>query len=412
MARRGHALTVSTMNYDAKIDSMESAEHTSAVSALDMQGEEDRASRRRMWLIAIVVGAILIGVWFLMHRGGAEEIGSEASSQAPIVSVTSAERTTISGRVSATGTLAARREMPVGSVGEGGQVERVLVEPGDWVKAGQVLAVIDRSVQSQQLDSLSAQISVAQADARLAQSNLDRALQLVDRGFISKADVDRLTATRDAANARVRVAQAQLGEMRARTRRLNILAPAAGLVLTRNVEPGQVVSGGGTALFTIAKGGEMEMLANLSEEDLANLATGVSANVTPVGSSKSFAGQVWQVSPVIDQQTRQGVARIALPYAPELRPGGFASADISSGTVVAPLLPESAILSDNNGSYVYVVDKDNKARRKMVELGTITDEGVVIAGGLTGAEKVVVRAGAFLSDGESVQPKMAKASGA
>jgi RND family efflux transporter MFP subunit len=400
------------MNYDAKIDSMESAEHASAVSALDMQGEEDRASRRRMWLIAIVVGAILIGVWFLMHRGGAEEIGSEASSQAPIVSVTSAERTTISGRVSATGTLAARREMPVGSVGEGGQVERVLVEPGDWVKAGQVLAVIDRSVQSQQLDSLSAQISVAQADARLAQSNLDRALQLVDRGFISKADVDRLTATRDAANARVRVAQAQLGEMRARTRRLNILAPAAGLVLTRNVEPGQVVSGGGTALFTIAKGGEMEMLANLSEEDLANLATGVSANVTPVGSSKSFAGQVWQVSPVIDQQTRQGVARIALPYAPELRPGGFASADISSGTVVAPLLPESAILSDNNGSYVYVVDKDNKARRKMVELGTITDEGVVIAGGLTGAEKVVVRAGAFLSDGESVQPKMAKASGA
>src|SRR5690606_36392185 len=117
-------------------------------------------------------------------RSGPAELGSNAASQAPVVTVVVPGRSTVAGEISATGTLAARREMPVGSVGEGGQVVQVLVEPGQWVKAGQVLAVIDRSVQTQQQASLAAQVSVAAADAQLAQANLDRALKLVDRGFI------------------------------------------------------------------------------------------------------------------------------------------------------------------------------------------------------------------------------------
>ena len=72
---------------------------------------------------------------------------------------------------------------------------QVLVDAGQWVSRGQVLAVIDRSVQNQQQIGQSAQIQVADADARLAQSNLDRALRLVQRGFVSKADVDRLRET-------------------------------------------------------------------------------------------------------------------------------------------------------------------------------------------------------------------------
>src|SRR3546814_10241653 len=100
--------------------------------------------------------------------------------------------------------------MPVGGAGEGGEVSRVLVEAGDWVNAGQTLATIERSVQSQQAQQLAAQIEVAKAEAALAQNELDRALALVDRGFVSKADVDRKTAARDAAHARARVAQAQL----------------------------------------------------------------------------------------------------------------------------------------------------------------------------------------------------------
>ena len=175
-----------------------------------------------------------------------------------------------------------------------------------------------------------------------------------------------------------------------------------------DVEPGQVVSGGNTPLFRIAKGGEMEMLARLTEEDLGAISVGVAAKVTPVGSSRSFDGQVWQVSPVIDPQTRQGTARIALAYAPEIRPGGFANVEITAGSVVAPMLPESAIQSDNAGSFVYVVDKDNKVVRRNVKTGTITDRGIIVTEGLTGAEKVILRAGAFVSTGETVQPRMEK----
>jgi RND family efflux transporter MFP subunit len=321
--------------------------------------------------------------------------------------VISPGRATIQGTITASGTLAARRAMPVGSVGEGGRVVSVPVDAGDWVHQGQVLASIDRSVQVQQIASARANIDVAQADANLAQANLDRALKLVERGFISKADVDRLTATRDAARARVQVARAQLGELQARTARLNIYAPAAGLVLERTVEPGQSVGGGGTPLVTIARGGEMELLARVSESDLAKLTVGVVAEVTPVGTDRKFVGSILQLAPTIDAQNRQGTARIALPYAPELRPGGFANATIKSGTVVAPRLPESAILSDEKGTYVFIVDKDGKARRRAIQTGLVTDRGVAVVKGLSGNERIVLRAGGFLTEGETVSPKAA-----
>jgi len=398
------------MNYDAKIETADSDQKGSSFDPL-AEGEEDRLSRRRVWIIGAIAAVVMIALWFLLHSGSSDELGTETASQAPVVSVVVPGRASVAGQISATGTLAARREMPVGSVGEGGRVVQVLVEPGQWVDAGQVIAVIDRSVQTQQQAGLSAQIGVAEADARIAQANLDRALKLVDRGFISKADVDRLTATRDAASARVRVARAQLAEQQALNQRLNIVAPAAGLILERTVEPGQVVSGGSGVLFRIAKDGQMEMLARLTEDDLAKIATGVSAEVTPVGSPKSFTGQIWQISPVIDPENRQGTARIALSYAPGLRPGGFASAVIRAGAVVAPLLPESAILSDNDGSYVYIVGKDNKVARRNVKTGTITDQGITVTQGLTGSERVILRAGAFVSTGETVKPRMAQPQG-
>lgn len=369
--------------------------------------ERPVSTNRRRWLIAIgVLLAIFVGA-YLLTRGSGDAAPAEGA-QVPSVSVISPGRTTVEGTITATGSLGARREMPVGVVGEGGRVVSVPVEAGQWVQAGQVLAVIDRSVQSQQAQSAAAQIQVAQADANLAQANLDRALQLVERGFISKADVDRLTATRDAAAARVRVAQAQYRELLARNARLNVVAPAAGLVLERNVEPGQTVGGGTGVLFSIARGGEMELLAEVGENELARLSTGVEAEVVPVGTNEKFVGQVWQIAPIIDEQDRQGTVRIALAYAPELRPGGFASATIRSGTIVAPVLPESAIMSDEQGSYVYIVDADDKVVRRPVTIGDVTGSGIVVASGLNGRERVVMRAGGFLNPGETVRPVQSK----
>lgn len=397
------------MNYETRVDATDTEDRLvlegegadEAVSAPD----EPRERRKKMWIVlAIVVAGALIAA--LMLSGGDEEVAFAPSEggTAPVVTVLAPGAGTLQGAINATGTLAARRELPVGVVGEGGRVVSVPVEPGDWVGAGQVLAVIDRSVQRQQESAQSAQIEVAEVDAQLAQANLDRALQLVERGFISQADIDRLTATRDAAIARVEVARAQLAERRARNAQLNIVAPAAGLVLTRNVEPGQVVSPGTGTLFSIARGGEMELLARIGEVELDAVDVGALGTVTPAGSEEEFTCTVWQKSPVIDEQTRQGTARCAMAYDPALRPGGFASIELAAETVVAPRLPESAILSDDRGSFVYIVDEEDTVVRRPIEVGMISDEGIVIASGLTGDELVVLRAGGFLTDGDKVRP--------
>ncbi len=391
------------MNDETRID----LATASPIDSFDHQSFGEQRSRRKWWIAGAIALVLAIGAW-LYSRSGGEAADAKPADQAPTVTVITPGRGTIQGTISATGTLAARRELPVGSVGEGGQIVRVLVEAGDWVGQGQILAVIDRSVQTQQAASLGAQIQVSQADANLAQANLDRSLKLVARGFVSKADVDRLTATRDAASARVRVARAQLGEAQARTARLNIVAPAAGLVLERNAEPGQVVGGASGVLFRLARGGELELRAGVSETDLAQLAPGVVAQVQPIGTERSFSGQVWQLSPVINPQTRQGIARIALAYDPALRPGGFATATIASGALVAPLLPESAILSDDKGSFVYIVGKSSKVARRPIKTGIVTENGIAVTEGLAGSERVVLRAGGFLAPGDKIVPRTAK----
>ena len=392
------------MNFESRVDAGMLSDDN-PLQDHDGQGR----SKRRLVLAGVALLLIMAAIWFMVHRAaaGAAEDGDK-KEQAPVVSVITPGRATIEGAISATGTLAARRELPVGIAGEGGQVIAVLVEPGQWVRAGQVLAVIDRSVQVQQQSSQAAQVQVAQANANLAQANLDRSLRLVDKGFVSKADIDRLRATRDGAYAQVRVAGAQLGVLHAQSRRLNIVAPAAGLVLERKVEPGQVVSGGSGVLFRIAKGGEMELKAQLGQADLAQITPGIIALVTPVGSTHVYTGKVWQRAPVIDPLSRQGVARIALAYSPDLPPGGFASAEIKAGSVVAPMLPESAIMTDSKGSYVYMLGQDNKVQRRDIKLGLVTDKGIAVIAGLSGSERVVLRAGGFLSPGEAIKPVAAK----
>ncbi len=399
------------MNYERKVDSMDSLAGTQSFY------EEQENRRKRMLTIAAValMAVVLLGVWYAFAHSKGDDAaaggaGGAGAQNVPNVTVMIPGRVSVQAAITANGTIAARREMPVGIAGEGGQVVRVLVEPGQWVGAGQTLAIIDRSVQSQQAASLAASIKVAQADADLAQAELERAQALVGRGFISKADMDRKRATRDAANARVRVSQAQYQEAVARNGRLNIVAPAAGLVLTRQVEPGQVVGAGSGVLFRMARGGEMEMLAQLAEADLQRIRVGTQATITPVGTSLQIAGQVWQVAPIVNMDTRQGTVRIAVPYSAALRPGGFADARLVSGTEQAPLLPESAVQSGPEGNSVLVVDGKNVIQRVPVKVGTVTDGGVSIASGLTGNEKVVVLAGAFLNPGDKVKPVVQKSS--
>ena len=383
----------------------------STLQASDTLIVVDRPNRRR-WIILAAALLGLVALLFLTGIiGGSEEKAAGPGgpggrgAQTATVSVTVPGRSEVARIVTASGQLAARRDQPVGVAGEGGLVRAVLVDAGSWVGQGQVLATIDRSVQSQTAAQLAAQVEAARADAALAQNEYERSQALVGRGFVSKADLDRKRAARDAAQARVRVAQAQLGATRAQIGRLDIRAPSPGLILERNVEVGQVVSAGSGGLFRMARGGEMEMRAQLSQQDLAVVRAGMAASVTPIGSPQSVSGRVWQVSPVINPQSRLGEVRIAVPYTPGIRPGGFAEARITAGAATAPLLPQSAVLSDSKGNYVYVVNAKNEVERRAVKVGTVDDNGVTIVEGLSGNEQVVVSAGPFLNPGQKVAPR-------
>ncbi len=394
------------MNYESSVSA-------NAVAVETIQEGGRRAMRG--WIIAAVLFTLLIAAAaaaFILTRSqtdatkAAQEAAKKTAGQT--VTVVAPGRDTVDRMINATGTLAARREIPVGVVGEGGRVVRVFVDAGDWVKQGQTLLSIDRAVQTQEGESLKAQIGVARADLQLAENEMKRALQLVERGFISAADVDRRTATRDAARARVNVAIAQLGAATARTANLDVRAPVSGYVLQRSVEPGQTVSAGSGVLFRLAQGGEMELRAQLGELDLAAVSIGVPAQVSPVGSAQVFTGNIWQISPIIDAQSRQGTARIALPFDKALRTGGFANVAIRAGATTAPILPESAVQNDKDGSYVFIIDKANKAIRRNVQIGDISVKGIAITAGLDGNERVVLRAAGFLTPGETVTPKLTK----
>lgn len=400
------------MNFERSVD----LSTATPLGAIDPNAPERHRLSRGVLVVAIlaILIAAAVALWFTSGNDsdaavpaaeGSAAAGGEGGEpgDVPVVTVAVPSRSGLQRTLTASGTIAARREVPVGVVGEGGRVVSVLVDAGSWVRKGQTLVRVDRAVQSQQIAGLRAQIGVAEADMRLAQSELDRAMQLVERGFISKADIDRKTATRDAALARVATARAAVGEAQARTARLDITAPSAGLILSRAVEVGQVISGGSAPLFTMAQGGELEMQAQLNESDLTQLSVGVPATVTPVGTEQAFKGQVWQIAQTVDPQSRQGIARIALPYDRALRPGGFATAQINAGGADLPVLPASAVQNDDTGSFVLIVGPDNTVVRRDVTLGQVTARGVAIAEGLNGREAVVLFAGGFLTPGDVVK---------
>ena len=253
-----------------------------------------------------------------------------------------------------------------------------------------------------QVDQLAAALEQASAQAALSTAEYRRAKAVEAAGALSAEDIEkrRATSLTDAAN--VKVAAAQLEEARAKLDRTRILAPVDGEVLTRKAEIGQIASPGGDALFRVASGGEVEMRGQVAEQDLAGLKVGQRAQVRLIGIARPFEGQVRLLGAVIDPQTRLGEIRIALKSDPALRPGAFARGSVIVGEAERPVLPQTAVLSDTQGTYVYVVDDQNRIQRRGVRVSGTLDSGFIIDAGLSGSERVVATAGAFLRAGETV----------
>jgi RND family efflux transporter MFP subunit len=304
--------------------------------------------------------------------------------------------------VTFTGTISARYDMPIGIEGDAGRIIGVYVEAGDRVKRGQLLAKIDESVWQPQVNRLAASLEQAKAQANLSAAEYRRAAAVESAGALSAEEIEkrRALSVTDAAN--VKVAEAMLAEAQARLARTRVIAPTDGIVLTRHAEVGQTASPGGEALFRLASGGEVEMRGQVAEQDLAVLTVGQPAAIYLVGSTKPFDGRVRLLGAVIDPQSRLGDIRIALKSDPALRPGAFARGAVSVAKAERPILPQTAVLSDSQGPYVFVIGNEDRVERRDVQVGGTISAGIIITGGLTGQERVVTTAAGFLRPGEKV----------
>jgi HlyD family secretion protein len=362
------------------------------------------SSPRTRW-IAIGVGvlALLGAIVWATHRGGPAHVALANQQNVPLISVVTPGVRSVTSSVTFTGAIFARYDMPIGNDGDAGRIVAVYVEAGDHVQKGQLLARIDDSVLVPQVNRLAASLEQARAQAELSAAEYKRALGVQAAGALSAEDIEkrRATAVTDAAN--VKVAAAQLAEAEARLNRTHIVAPIAGTVLTRHAEVGQIASTGGDALFRVASGGEVEMRGQLAEQDLAQVKQGDTASVRLTGLPQSFEGKVRLLGAIIDPTTRLGEIRIALKPDAALRPGAFARGSVAVGNSRRPVVPQTAVLTDGQGSYVYVVGADSHAVLRRVVIADTSDDGVAIASGLNGNEQVVTTAGGFLHDGETVK---------
>jgi RND family efflux transporter MFP subunit len=335
--------------------------------------------------------------------GKPEKSAAAKASELPLVTVVVPGRSAVETRVAVTGTLSARDELPISVEGEGARIVAVLVEVGDRVKRGQVLARLNNAVVAPQVASLVASLEEARTSADLAAADYRRAQGVASTGALSSEEIERRRAQSANAAARVKVAAAQLAEARARLGRSEIRAPADGVVLTRNAEVGQTASAGGEPLFRLGRGGEIEMRGRVSEGDVGLLAVGQAASVQVTGLREPVAGSVRLLGAVIDPATRLGTVRIALPRNPNLRPGAFARAQVLVSTEQKPIVPQTAVQTDFEGNYVLVVGNGGAVARRGVTISGTRNNGVVVATGLEGTEQVVAVAAAFLRPGEKVR---------
>lgn len=361
--------------------------------------------RKQRWLAAAGLAAVALGtaVWRDLSPKTPAPLPLADQRNVPLVSTLVPGLRPVNTQVLVTGSISARHALPIGDGGQAGRIVAVYAQVGDRVREGQILARLDDSVLKPQVAELRASLAKARAQAKLAAADYRRALAIGPDGGLSRQNIEQsqATAAMDAAN--VKMAAAQLQQKRAELALTRIIAPVAGTVLTRDAEVGQVASPGGPPLFTLEDESRVELIGQVAEQDLASLKVGQPAKVYLIGYRQPFSGHIWLLGATVNPQNRLGEVRIALSPNPALRPGAFARAVITERRAERPVLPQTAIMTDSAGSYVFVVSRKGIALRRRVRLGGVIASGVVIARGLTGREQIVTLAGGFLQNGERVR---------
>ena len=349
----------------------------------------------------------------------------------PAITVSVVENRLLRDRVIVSGLVNPVEEVQVAPLIEGQPIETLLADVGDNVAAGQVLATLSKTTlelqKSQYTASLaSARATIAQAEAQLLESQAaadeaqrvnERTAALQQQGTASQAAADQASANAIASAARVTVAkqsleaakaqvalvEAQLANVDLQLSRTEVKAPVGGEITHRNAVVGAVASAAGQPMFTMIRDGALELSADVAEIDLIRVASGQPVRMVAVGSPEPLAGSVRLVEPTIDTATRLGRARITIDTPDNVRAGMFMDAEILVAERETVAVPVTSVGSSVGGSTVMKV-VDGTVSRVLVKTGIRDGGWVEVVEGLAPGDTVVTKAGAFVRDGDRINP--------
>ncbi len=325
--------------------------------------------------------------------------GSEQSMR-----VTRIERRSLSEEIVATGRLVVREEAAVGSELSGFRVAEVYVDEGDQVEKGARLARLDGALLQAQIAQAEATMATQAATAEFKESQLARAESLGEAGAMSAEMIEMRRMEAAQARAAVNASEAAVNEMRVRQSRMTLRAPVAGVILERNLRPGEIATAGSMApYFRIAREGLVELDAELPDTQLAHLEVGEKAFVSlPTG--EVFEGEIRFLSPRVDERTGLGSARIELPYDEALRAGSFAEARFAGNQDEILTVLAGAVRYEAGGPVLMRVDENNVLQRAPVKLGERIGEYVQVVEGPPAGTRVLATGAAFQLEGDVIQP--------
>lgn len=307
--------------------------------------------------------------------------------------------------LAANGNIVAWQEAVIGPEIGGNRLVEVLVNVGDTVRKGQLLARIASDTVAADLAQSKAALAETQAQAAEARANAERARQIEATGALSAQQISQYVTAEQTALARVDAARAKVQADELRLAQTRVAAPDDGVVSARTATVGSLAQPG-QELFRLIRGGRLEWRAEVTAAELMRIRPGLAATlVTPGG--QTVAGRVRTVAPTVDPQTRTALVYVDLPAgaaaAAGARAGMFARGSFELGRASALSLPQTAVIQREGFSYAFRVDEASRVVQTKVEVGRRSGDRIEITAGLTPQTRVVASGVGFLADGDRVR---------
>ena len=287
-----------------------------------------------------------------------------------------------------------------------GYLDAVLVDRGDRVRKGQLVALVRPSDLPDQLAAARGVLLQAEAAAVLARANKERAERLAPSGVVSQQELQSNVTAAAAAEASLAAAQANVSALAVRLGEMRIESPLDGVVSDRKLDPGPLVgpTTGTGAILTVERIDELRFFISVNEREVAGLKVGQDAYVElDAFAGHRYGGKVVRISPAFDPVTRTLDAEVHLKNPGELRSGMYGRAAIVTAVHKDAMVVQAASVQVSNGEYVVFVARGDKVKRARLEVGVDGGTWLEVLSGLSPGDEVVTAGADVLSDGATVR---------